>query len=69
LVPEPDTKHAIFMIGSLKKNFILSSIIFFVAFQYLFYEETAEIPSINPLYPPILGGLLKAGGTPPRPPA
>jgi hypothetical protein len=32
------------------------------------YKETAEIVSINPLYPPIFGGLLKLGNTP-RPPA
>ena len=32
------------------------------------YVETAEIVSINPLYPPIFGGLLKLGDTP-RPPA
>ena len=28
------------------------------------YVETAEIASINPLYPPIFGGLLKLGDTP-----
>ena len=32
------------------------------------YVETAEIVSINPLYPPILGDFLNLGDTP-RPPA
>jgi hypothetical protein len=30
--------------------------------------ETAEIVSINPLYPPVLGDFIKLGDTP-RPPA
>jgi hypothetical protein len=29
--------------------------------------ETAEIASINPLYPPILGDFFKAGGHPQTP--
>ena len=32
------------------------------------YVKTAEIVSINPLYPPILGDFLNLGDTP-RPPA
>ena len=32
------------------------------------YIENAEIVSINPLYPPILGDFLNLGDTP-RPPA
>ena len=31
------------------------------------YVETAEIVSINPLYPPILGDFFKSRGHPPDP--
>jgi hypothetical protein len=49
----------------------ISSIDPLVGFAYLDLaanNETAELVSLNPLYPPILGGFLKLEDTP-RPPA
>jgi hypothetical protein len=34
---------------------------------YYYMIEITEIPSINPLYPPIFGGLLKLGKRPQTP--
>jgi hypothetical protein len=41
-----------------------AALIEIAAIRMCVYVENAEIVSTNPLYPPILGGLLKAVGQP-----